>query len=63
MSQLHDNENAAERDTQAKLLRTLAPHSDGVEKVIPFENDDVPEFIRRLDEFHNESSTSNLITK
>jgi hypothetical protein len=62
MSNLNENDKGA-RESQETLLRTLAEHNVSVPKVIPFQHDDVPQFISRLEEFHNESKMSTLITK
>ena len=46
------------------LLAAILTHARGrvIKKVIPFRNDDVPRFLRKLNEFETHSRNANLVT-
>lgn len=45
------------------LLRRMSAHSRGriIRRLVPFRNDDVPRYLRKLDEFERQSRKANLV--
>ena len=48
---------------QKALLAAMSAHARGqvIKKVIPFRNDDVPRYLRELNEFERQSRNANLV--
>jgi hypothetical protein len=51
--------------TKKNLLKRMISRKSGksVQQVVPFQNDDVPTFLRNLDEFEKQSKKSRVLVR